>query len=102
MQGYNGSQCWDTSFAVQAMVESGLADAFPLPLRRAYSYLEKTQILSTPTSQASEAFGYESEPARREYFRHVSKGGWPFSTSAHGEMKAHVQGRLALLHLGAR
>ena len=24
MQGYNGSQCWDTSFAVQALVETGL------------------------------------------------------------------------------
>ena len=25
MQGYNGSQCWDTSFATQAIVESRLA-----------------------------------------------------------------------------
>jgi hypothetical protein len=29
MQGYNGSQCWDTSFAVQAIVEGGLAEQFP-------------------------------------------------------------------------
>ena len=29
MQGYNGSQTWDTSFAIQAVVESGLAERFP-------------------------------------------------------------------------
>ena len=30
MQGYNGSQCWDTSFAIQAVWECGLLDQFPL------------------------------------------------------------------------
>ena len=30
MQGYNGSQCWDTSFAIQAVWECGLLDKFPL------------------------------------------------------------------------
>lgn len=30
MQGYNGSQCWDTSFAIQAVWECGLLDEFPL------------------------------------------------------------------------
>ena len=29
MQGYNGSQCWDTSFAIQAVVEAGIGDQFP-------------------------------------------------------------------------
>ena len=29
MQGYNGSQCWDTSFAIQAFSEAGLIDEFP-------------------------------------------------------------------------
>ena len=51
MQGYNGSQCWDTAFACQAIAEAGLADAAPLALRRSYAYFERTQILSTPTSQ---------------------------------------------------
>ena len=34
MQGYNGSQCWDTSFAIQAVWECGLLDKFrdvPVP-----------------------------------------------------------------------
>ena len=39
MQGYNGSQCWDTSFAVQAIVEGGLVDAFPECSGKIYGYL---------------------------------------------------------------
>jgi len=71
MQGYNGSQCWDTSFAIQAIVEGGLEEHFPDCARRIYSYLDRTQIAS-------------DEDDRELYFRHVSKGGWPFSTAAHG------------------
>ncbi|CAM9934198.1 unnamed protein product, partial [Discosporangium mesarthrocarpum] len=73
MQGYNGSQCWDTSFAIQvrAVVETGLAEEFPVCCQKVWSYLEATQI----------SF---DEMKRDEYFRHISKGGWPFSTSAHG------------------
>jgi hypothetical protein len=44
MQGYNGSQCWDTSFAVQAIVEGDMVDQFPECSRKIYSYLQKTQI----------------------------------------------------------
>jgi len=84
MQGYNGSQCWDTSFAIQAMAEAGLADEFPEMTRKAYAYFERTQILSTEVSQKSPAYAYEDEASRRKYYRHVSEGGWPFSTSAHG------------------
>jgi squalene cyclase len=83
-QGYNGSQCWDTAFACQAIAESGLGDEFPLPLRRAYAFLERTQILSTEVSGASGAAAFETDDQRRKFYRHVSKGGWPFSTSAHG------------------
>ena len=71
MQGYNGSQCWDTSFAIQAIVEGGLEQKFPECARKIYSYLDRTQIAS-------------DEDDREYYFRHVSKGGWPFSTAAHG------------------
>mmetsp|Transcript_2478 Transcript_2478/g.5975 ORF Transcript_2478/g.5975 Transcript_2478/m.5975 type:complete len:892 (-) Transcript_2478:224-2899(-) len=84
MQGYNGSQCWDTSFAIQAVLESGLAPEFPWLCEKVYTYLERTQILSTPASKASAAYQYEDLAMRKKYFRHVSQGGWPFSTSAHG------------------
>ena len=84
MQGYNGSQCWDTSFAIQAYSESGLLDEFPDVSRKVWGFLERTQILSTETSQSSAAYDYESHQNRDRYYRHVSEGGWPFSTSAHG------------------
>jgi hypothetical protein len=84
MKGYNGSQCWDTSFAAQAIFEADLLEEFPEVSRRVWSYLERCQILSTPTSQAAPAYQFESAEKRSQYYRHVSKGGWPFSTSAHG------------------
>ena len=84
MQGYNGSQCWDTSFAIQAVWECGLLDRFPILSAKVWAYLERTQILSTECSQSSPAYQYESCDSRDKFYRHVSKGGWPFSTSAHG------------------
>lgn len=84
MQGYNGSQCWDTSFAIQAVVEGGMGAEFDDLCDRVYGFLERTQILSTEVSQATEAHAYEHVDLRKQYYRHVSKGGWPFSTSAHG------------------
>mmetsp|Transcript_17053 Transcript_17053/g.23413 ORF Transcript_17053/g.23413 Transcript_17053/m.23413 type:complete len:914 (+) Transcript_17053:394-3135(+) len=84
MQGYNGSQCWDTSFAIQAVYECDLLDEFPELSKKVWSYLERTQILSTEVSQNTPAFEGESAINRSKYYRHVSLGGWPFSTSAHG------------------
>jgi squalene cyclase len=40
-------------------------------MRKIYSYLERTQIPF-------------DEEDHEKWFRHVSKGGWPFSTAAHG------------------
>lgn len=84
MQGYNGSQCWDTSFCAQALHEAQLMDDFGDMSRKMYSFLERTQILATETSQASPAFEFETNEKRQASYRHISKGGWPFSTSAHG------------------
>ena len=90
MQGYNGSQLWDTAFAAQAFVASRLAEAEGASgsasasgaaarrtarLRemgaRAYAYLDATQIK-------------EDVPQRERFFRVRSRGGWPFSTNDHG------------------
>jgi cycloartenol synthase len=71
MQGYNGSQCWDTSFFVQALVEGDLSSLFPDCCSKIYSYLKRTQIPC-------------DEDDRETFFRQVSKGGWPFSSAAHG------------------
>ena len=50
MQGYNGSQLWDTSFAVQAMVATGLASEFSDCLRRAHQYIDTSQVSLLPSS----------------------------------------------------
>jgi squalene/oxidosqualene cyclase-like protein len=74
MQGYNGSQCWDTAFATQAMVESDLvlsSSSYSNTLVQAYSYFDRSQIKN-------------DEDNREYYYRHISKGGWPFSSAAHG------------------
>ena len=39
MQGYNGSQCWDTSFAARAIFEAGLTNQFEKTIHRTWSYL---------------------------------------------------------------
>ena len=52
-------------------VEGRLAEKFPACARKVYSYLKRTQIAA-------------DEKDREKYFRHISKGGWPFSTAAHG------------------
>lgn len=71
MNGYNGSQCWDTSFAIQGIIEGGIAAEFPEMCAKVWSYLDRTQIKV-------------DEDDREHWFRHQSKGGWPFSTAAHG------------------
>ena len=71
MQGYNGSQSWDTCFTIQAIIDCDYYHLFTPCSISVYKYLNATQIKTDETN-------------REMYFRHQSKGGWPFSTSAHG------------------
>ncbi|KAL6332081.1 hypothetical protein AAG906_020762 [Vitis piasezkii] len=72
MQGYNGSQLWDTAFCVQAIISTDLVEEYGPTLRNAHAYLKKSQVL-------------EDCPGNLDYwYRHISKGAWPFSTSDHG------------------
>lgn len=69
LQGTNGSQLWDTAFATRAFLEAG-ADKIPelLPtLKNAFNFFESTQV-------------QRNVPDHDKYFRHISKGGFPFST----------------------
>jgi cycloartenol synthase len=81
MQGYNGSQLWDTSFAAQAVADAGpgiwgdasaSAPAARRLLSGALRYVDVSQVDA------------ESEPPLEEFYRHISKGAWPFSTRDHG------------------
>lgn len=44
MQGYNGSQLWDTAFAAQAIVSSGLGSEFKSCLKKALHYIDVSQV----------------------------------------------------------
>ena len=68
MQGYNSSELWDTAFAIQALVAAGRDKP---TLARAATFLEANQIIEEPPNAA-------------RYYRHPSRGGWPFSTRTHG------------------
>jgi len=93
MQGYNGSQLWDTSFAAQAVADAGGAvwgagaasggdggggagggggAAARRLLTGCLRYVDTTQVDA------------EAEPPLEAYYRHISKGAWPFSTRDHG------------------
>lgn len=74
MQGYNGSQLWDTAFAMQALLESGLAAQAGRPrelLQRAYRFLDANQVR-------------QDVPERERHFRDATAGMWPFSTAEQG------------------
>ena len=71
MQGYNGCQLWDTAFALQGLSETGLLDEFRPAIEKAYEYVDVTQVRENATDGDT-------------YFRHISKGAWPFSTKDHG------------------
>ena len=53
------------------MIEGNLIQKFPECSRKIYSFIRQCQI-------------EENEERREEFWRHESKGGWPFSTPAHG------------------
>ncbi|XP_074857495.1 lanosterol synthase isoform X2 [Carettochelys insculpta] len=69
MQGTNGSQLWDTAFAIQAFLEAGAHSdpAFVPCLGQAHRFLRITQVPENP-------------PNYQKYYRQMSKGGFPFST----------------------
>lgn len=71
MNGYNGSQLWDTAFATRAMLESDLGKLFPATIAKSYQFIELSQIDAEHSTHA-------------EFFRHPIIGSWPFSTAVQG------------------
>ncbi|KOS17127.1 Lanosterol synthase [Escovopsis weberi] len=71
--GTNGIQCWDTSFAVLAAVESGfhLEERWRPMLTKALHYLDRQQIRENCVDQ-------------EKCYRQTRKGGWPFSNGDQG------------------
>ncbi|KAK9931606.1 hypothetical protein M0R45_018878 [Rubus argutus] len=72
MQGSNGSQLWDVAFAVQATLATNLVNEYGPVLKKAHSFIKNTQV-------RRDCYGNLSY-----WHRHISKGGWPFSTLDNG------------------
>ncbi|KAL7133796.1 hypothetical protein ABFS83_12G164400 [Erythranthe nasuta] len=72
MNGYNGSQLWDTVFAVQAIVGTNLPQEYGLMLKKAHQFIKISQMRKDSAGDLS------------LWYRHRCKGGWPFSTSDNG------------------
>lgn len=56
----------------QAIAETGLLDVSADCLARAHAYIEQSQVV------------VEAAPPLSDYYRHISKGAWTFSTRDHG------------------
>jgi cycloartenol synthase len=115
-QGYNGSQLWDTSFAVQAIISTKLVEEYGPTLRKAHAYIKNSQVcvcvffffyiynslkfnvrefvimlsLNYSNFKVVDPFIFaekvlEDCPGDLSFwYRHISKGAWPFSTADHG------------------
>ncbi|XP_044464572.1 cycloartenol synthase 2-like [Mangifera indica] len=75
MQGNNGSQFWDAAFTVQAILSTNLLHseyAALSMLKKAHNFIKATQV----RTDSSDDVNY--------WYRHISKGGWPFCTLDNG------------------
>ncbi|MES1908679.1 MAG: hypothetical protein MHM6MM_001562 [Cercozoa sp. M6MM] len=75
-QGYNGSQLWDCTFAVMALCEAGepIVQRFRPCLERAFGFVERQQMVQDIVPEGE----------HERYYRHITKGAWPFSTTDNG------------------
>ena len=71
VNGYNSSELWDTAFAVQALCDIDSPQQTRATLLEAARFIEANQVL-------------EDSPDAQRFYRHQSRGGWPFSTRDHG------------------
>ncbi|MCD6499655.1 MAG: squalene--hopene cyclase [Deltaproteobacteria bacterium] len=71
MNGYNSTELWDTAFAVQAFFATEKQEPYRPSLEAAHRFIESNQIV-------------KNVPQHERFYRHPSKGGWPFSNRAHG------------------
>jgi len=82
VQGYNGSQFWDSAFAAHAIGYSKLAGKKFGIYSEAEKVLDESMKLVYEFTDAAQV--REDVRDRRDFFRDVSTGGWPFSTRDHG------------------
>ncbi|KAB8692523.1 hypothetical protein FH972_026345 [Carpinus fangiana] len=67
-----GSQSWDTSFAIQALLASNLTDEIGPTLARGHDFFKKSQFKDNPSGDF------------KSMYRHISKGSWAFADQDQG------------------
>ncbi|GMJ14294.1 camelliol C synthase 1 [Hibiscus trionum] len=67
-----GSQVWDASFFLQAMLATNLFDEIGPTLKKGHDFLKNSQVRDNPPGDF------------KRMFRHISKGSWTFSDRDHG------------------
>uniref|UniRef100_A0A0E0BG88 Terpene cyclase/mutase family member n=1 Tax=Oryza glumipatula TaxID=40148 RepID=A0A0E0BG88_9ORYZ len=72
MQTYDGSQVWDAGLTVEALVATDLVNELGPTLKRAHSFLKNSQLLDNCPRDFN------------RWYRHISKGGWTFTTADDG------------------
>ncbi|KAK9092092.1 hypothetical protein Syun_027003 [Stephania yunnanensis] len=67
-----GSQLWDTSLGLQALLACDLHEEIAEALKRGHFYIKESQVKDNPHGDF------------RKMHRHISKGAWTFSDQDHG------------------
>ncbi|KAK9092083.1 hypothetical protein Syun_026994 [Stephania yunnanensis] len=67
-----GSQIWDTSLGLQALLASGLHEEIWETLKKGHFFVKESQVKDNPPGDF------------RKMLRHISKGAWTFSDQDHG------------------
>nr|WQY91011.1 OSC2 [Euphorbia humifusa] len=67
-----GSQVWDTSLGLQALIASNLLDEIGSTLKEGHHFIKNSQVTENPSGDL------------KKMFRHISKGSWTFSDKDHG------------------
>ncbi|CAH8388869.1 unnamed protein product [Eruca vesicaria subsp. sativa] len=67
-----GSQLWDTSLAIQALLATDLSSEISDVLKKGHDFIKRSQIRENPSGDY------------KKMHRHISKGGWTFSDRDQG------------------
>ncbi|KAI4353636.1 hypothetical protein L6164_002568 [Bauhinia variegata] len=67
-----GSQIWDASFSIQALLASNLNEELGPTIMKAHDFLKKCQVKENPSGDF------------KSMFHHISKGSWTFFDQDHG------------------
>ncbi|KAL8553431.1 hypothetical protein ACS0TY_001925 [Phlomoides rotata] len=67
-----GSQLWDTSLGIQALLACDVSDEIGETLKKGHDYINKSQVKDNPSGDF------------KSMYRHMAKGSWTFSDQDHG------------------